>query len=140
MTPIHCAVRAEDFEGNGGKGRFILLPGSRERAAKIAERFEQRVTREHPRGHDWHMGVFRSGSQSLDVGVISTGMGCPSIDLIVTELVALGARVLLRVGTSGSLQVGVKTGDVVVATAAVRDETTSDNYVVAVAARCESGG
>jgi len=51
------------------------------------------------------------------------------VDLIVGELIALGARVLLRVGTSGSLQPGIKTGDVVVATAAVRDEAASDNYL-----------
>lgn len=129
VTPIHCAVEPQDFEGNGGKGRFVLLPGSRDRARLIAERFEQRTTREHPRGHDWHAGVCTVDGQRLDVGVISTGMGCPSIDLIVTELIAQGARVLMRVGTSGSLQPQVKTGDVVVATAAVRDEATSDNYL-----------
>jgi uridine phosphorylase len=129
MTPIHCAVRAEDFEGNDGKGRFVLLPGSRDRARVIAERLHDRTTREHPRGHDWHMGVWLHEGRRVDVGVISTGMGCPSIDLIVTELIAVGAKVLLRVGTSGSLQRHVKTGDVVVATAAVRDEATSDNYL-----------
>jgi uridine phosphorylase len=56
-------------------------------------------------------------------------MGCPSVDLIVTELIALGVRAMMRVGTSGSLQPFVRTGDVVVATAAVRDQATSDAYL-----------
>ncbi|HEX2733709.1 MAG TPA: hypothetical protein VHM70_18995 [Polyangiaceae bacterium] len=129
FKPLHLDARESDFEGNDGKGRFFLLPGSRDRARRIAERFSERTTREHPRGHDVHLGQLTIEGQRCDVGVVSTGMGCPSIDLIVTELIALGARVLLRIGTSGALQRHVHTGDVVVATAAVRDEATSDNYL-----------
>ncbi len=129
MKPIHIEAAPEDFEGNAGRGRFLLLPGSRSRALKIAERFEDVQTKAHPRGHDLHLGTLSRRGVKLDVGVISSGMGCPSIDLIVTELIGLGAKVLLRVGTSGSLQDRIKTGDVVVATAAVRDESASDDYL-----------
>jgi uridine phosphorylase len=83
----------------------------------------------HPRGHDLHLGTLSRNGRTLDLGVISTGMGCPSIDLIVTELLAQGASTLVRVGTCGSLQPNVVTGDLVVATAAVRDEGTSDHYL-----------
>lgn len=127
--PVHLSASPSDLEGNQGRGRYLLLPGSRARAEAIAERFGQRRTNAHPRGHDLHMGTLSRGAQTLDLGVISTGMGCPSIDLIVTELLALGARTLLRVGTCGSLQSTVHTGDLVVATAAVRDEGTSDHYL-----------
>ncbi len=129
FEPIHLSAAPGDFEGNGGRGRFVLLPGSRHRALQLAEHFEARRTQEHPRGHDLHLGILRRGGVSLDVATVSTGMGCPSIDLIATELIELGARVLLRVGTSGSLQPDVHTGDVVVATAAVRDEAASDDYI-----------
>ncbi len=129
FRPLHINASAEDFEGNDGAGRYLLLPGSRSRAASIAETFSRRTTKEHARGHDLHLGVLERGGQSLDVGVISTGMGCPSVDLVVTELIGLGARVLTRVGTSGSLQPGIHTGDLVVATGAVRDEGTSDAYL-----------
>jgi uridine phosphorylase len=107
----------------------LLLPGSRARAEAIAAHLSNRVVKSHPRGHDLHLGTLDGPRGPVDLGVISTGMGCPSIDLIVTELIALGATVLLRVGTCGSLQPGVRVGDLVVATGAVRDESTSDHYL-----------
>ena len=129
FTPIHLQAEPSDFVGNAGRGRFLLLPGSRDRALRIARDFKDLRTLAHPRGHDLHLGVIQRQGVDLDVGVISTGMGCPSVDLIVTELIGLGARVLMRVGTSGALQTDVHTGDVVVATSAVRDEATSDHYL-----------
>lgn len=127
--PIHLNADHADFDGNNGRGRYLLLPGSRARAENIAARFSAVHTKPHPRGHDLHLGTLNRQGQSLDVGVISTGMGCPSIDLIVTELLALGAKTLLRVGTCGSLQPSVKSGDLVIATGAVRDEGTSSHYL-----------
>ena len=55
-------------------------------------------------------------------------MGCPSLDIVLGELLALGARNFLRVGTAGSLQQHVHFGDYVVARAAVRDEGTTARY------------
>lgn len=126
---LHLDALPEDFAGNEGRGRFFMLPGSRSRAAAIAGAFADHRVKTHPRGHDLHLGVLERHGKRVDVGVVSTGMGCPSIDLIGTELIRLGARVLLRVGTSGSLQRQIHTGDVVVATAAVRDEGTSRHYL-----------
>lgn len=127
--PIHLNATREDFAGNDGKGRYLLLPGSRSRARAIAEQFVDASVKTHPRGHDLHLGRIERDGKKLDFGAISTGMGCPSIDLIVTELLALGATTLLRVGTCGSLQPEITTGDLIVATAAVRDEATSDHYL-----------
>jgi uridine phosphorylase len=127
--PVHIHADHADFLGNQGRGRYVLLPGSRGRALEMASRFSKVVVKSHPRGHDLHLGSVTRGDRTLDVAVISTGMGCPSIDLVVSELIALGARVLVRVGTCGSLQPDVKTGALVVPTAAVRDEGTSDHYL-----------
>ena len=67
--------------------------------------------------------------ESVDAAAVSTGMGCTSLNVIVTELIALGARQLLRVGTSGSVVPAVvRVGDLVIATAGVRDEGASDRY------------
>lgn len=113
------------------------MPGSRDRARCIAERYLRDITvRESKRGYDSYIGTFApSGSESsgdedgIDVGVISTGMGAPSVDIIVTELIRMGARVLIRVGTAGSLQHWVHSGDIVIASAAVRDEGTTRHYL-----------
>lgn len=129
FRPLHITADETDFVGNQGKGRYWLLPGSRSRAAAIAGQFRDTKCKSHGRGHDLHTGVLDRGGVTLDVGVISTGMGCPSVDLIVTELIGLGATTLIRIGTCGSMQPSIQTGDIVAVTGAVRDEGTSRNYL-----------
>lgn len=129
FRPLHITAEEADFVGNHGKGRYFLLPGSRSRAAAIAKQFRNAACKTHSRGHDLHTGVVERNGVSLDVGVISTGMGCPSVDLIVTELIGLGATTLIRIGTCGSLQPTIHTGDIVAVTGAVRDEGTSRQYL-----------
>ena len=60
---------------------------------------------------------------------MSTGIGCPSAAIVVEELMRIGVETFIRVGTTGSLQPGLDSGDIVVATAAVRGEGTSRSYV-----------
>ncbi len=126
----HMSVSAEDVAGNNGLGRYILLPGSDGRAASIAEYFSDRFVKEHSRRHNFYAGTLSLDGEPVDVAVVATGMGCPSVDIIVNELVRLGARRLLRVGTAGSLQPGrIPIGSIVVASAAVRDEGTTRLYM-----------
>lgn len=130
FTPHHMNARPEDLAGNGGLGRYVLLPGSDGRAASMAERFEGLVVREHPRRHHLYLGSIPGPKGPIEVASIATGMGCPSLDIVVNELLALGARRFIRVGTAGSLQADrVRAGSIVVATASVRDEHTSRVYV-----------
>lgn len=129
FVPHHIDATPEDFEGNGGLGRHILLPGSPGRAAAIAERFDDHRVKPHPRNHDLHLGTLPGPDGPVDVGVVPTGMGGPSVEIIVSELLELGARSLLRVGTAGSLQPRVHVGDLVIATSAVRDERAGEDYL-----------
>jgi uridine phosphorylase len=61
----------------------------------------------------------------LPVSVQSTGMGGPSAAIIVEELVELGARTLVRVGTCGALVPDLALGDLVVAGEAIADDGAS---------------
>jgi uridine phosphorylase len=63
------------------------------------------------------------------VSVCSTGIGSPSTAIAVEELAAIGARMFIRVGTTGSIQRDVRFSELVIATAAVRDEGTTPPYV-----------
>lgn len=129
FTPHHVALTTDHLEGNRGRGRFVFLPGSEGRAARIAERFEAVEVVPSDRRHSAYLGSIPAPTGPVDVAAVATGMGCPSVDVIVTELIQLGARHLLRVGTAGSLQPDtVRRGALVIATAAVRDESTSDRY------------
>jgi uridine phosphorylase len=60
---------------------------------------------------------------------MSTGMGGPSTAIGVEELNLIGVKNLIRVGTSGGMQLDVDAGDIVIAQAAVRQEGTSKEYV-----------
>ena len=131
FKPEHIPCTAQDLEGNGGHGRILILPGSDGRARSIAERLKGVQSKQHPRCHNFYWGQLAANDKlKVDVGVISTGMGTPSIDIVATELLKLGGRTFFRVGTCGSLQTELcPAGSVVVPTAAVRDESTSLRYL-----------
>lgn len=125
----HLCIGPEHLEGNGGRGRVVFVPGSLARTEHLAEHFEDLEVHTNPRRLDVHLGKLRSGGLTVDVAAVPTGMGCPSLGIVLTELIELGARRFLRVGSAGTLQPRVGVGDLVVATAAVRDEGASDAYV-----------
>ena len=61
--------------------------------------------------------------------VTSHGIGGPSTAICVEELVKCGAHTLIRVGTCGGMAHKVVGGDLVVASAAIRQEGTSREYL-----------
>lgn len=129
FKPHHINATQEDLEGNNGVGRYIFIPGSDGRAKEIADHFENAVVKHHKREHNLYLGTIKVDGKKIDVAAVSSGMGCPSTEIIVHELFNLGAKRFLRVGTSGTLQPGwIKTGDLVNVQASVRDEGTTTHY------------
>ncbi len=130
FIPHHMSITEDDLAGNKGIGRYVILPGSDGRAKEISKLFNNPKVKKHPRCHNFYMGNIETENGDIDVAVIASGMGSPSVDIIVNELYKLGARRILRIGTSGSLQPDyIRTGATVVATGAVRDESTSSCYM-----------
>lgn len=128
FKPYHINAMPDDLMGNHGIGRYILLPGSNGRAEEISKYFDNLIIKHHPRGHHLYLGSLHHEGQTIDVATIPSGMGCPSMEIILHELFHLGAKRFLRVGTAGSLQPHVKVGDIVQAQASVRDEQTTMDY------------
>lgn len=65
-----------------------------------------------------------------EVGIIGKfGIGAPVVAVMVEELVALGAREFISIGTAGSLRKELKIGDPVICNRAIRDEGTSYHYL-----------
>ncbi|MDY0058770.1 MAG: uridine phosphorylase [Myxococcota bacterium] len=128
----HLKIVPADMAGNDGLGRYVLLPGSPGRARQIAESFDV-LEREiiTPRHNDTYLGRIRGlDGAEIAVAASSTGMGPGSTEITAVELIQAGARRLIRVGTSGSVQFRtVRIGSLVVATGAVRDELASQHYV-----------
>ena len=118
--PIH--VRAE----TGDYAEACLLPGDPLRAEYIAETFlEDAEQKNRERGMLGYTGTF----DGRPVSVQATGMGCPSAAIVVEELVQLGVKRLLRVGTCGGLQPDMRLGDLIVAISAVAADSTAQHLV-----------
>ena len=128
IEPHHIRIGPEHVTGNNGLGRVFFVPGSSARTEALAEHFLDVQSFPSPRHLDVFIGRYERDGVSIDVGACPTGMGTPSLGIIVTELFELGVRRLMRVGSAGSLQPGMGSGDLVVATGAVRDESASDAY------------
>lgn len=126
----HINATPDDLMGNSGIGRYIFLTGSDERAREISEHFSNVRLLTHPRQHNLYLGQLSVGSKMIDVASISSGIGGPSADIVINELIILGARRFLRIGTAGSMQPDrIHVGDLVIATAAVRDDKASWDYI-----------
>lgn len=99
----------------------VLLPGDPGRAARIAARLEK--PEELGKNREFHS--YRGFWKGVPVGVISTGVGAPGAAICAEEAIRAGAKILIRVGTAGSLQDHVRDGHLVVALGAVRAEGTT---------------
>ena len=110
---------------NGDIGRYVILPGDPARVPLIAEHLENAeqvaVNREY--------NIYTGYLDGVKVSVCSTGIGGPSAAIAAEELIQSGADTLIRVGTSGGINLKVVGGDLLVASAAVRSEGTSREYI-----------
>jgi len=119
-VPIH--VRAEP----GDYAEACLLPGDPLRAQYIAETFfDKPVQQNNERGMLGYTGEY----EGRPVSVQATGMGCPSAAIVIEELVQLGVKRFLRVGTCGGLQQDLRLGDLIVAISAVAADSTAQHLV-----------
>lgn len=110
--------------GAGEVGRYVILPGDPKRCKKIAEHFDNAELIADSREFVTYTGYL----DGVKVSVTSTGIGGPSASIAVEELVKCGADTFIRIGTCGGMDLDVKSGDVVVATGAIRMEGTTKEY------------
>src|SRR4029077_3949740 len=93
--PIHLRAEPGDYAD------AVLLPGDPLRAKYIADTYLEDVVQTNAeRGLLGYTGTYKG----MRLSVQSTGMGCPTATIVSEELIQLGVRKLLRVGTCGGLQ------------------------------------
>lgn len=114
---IHCK--------KGDIARYVLLPGSPERALKIASCLDEY----HEVARHREYVVYSGKKNGIDISVCSTGMGCPSTAICIEELGKIGADTFIRVGSAGGFQEDIHSGDIVIYTAAWRDDGTTSTYI-----------
>jgi DeoD family purine-nucleoside phosphorylase len=101
----------------------VLLPGDPGRALMLAQ-----ALLEEPRMFNHHRGLWGYTGAAGDgepLTIQATGMGGPSAAIVLHELIALGARRAIRVGTCGALAPGLALGELVVASGALCADGTS---------------
>ena len=116
MFHIHCAP--------GDVGRYCILPGDPGRVPAIAALFDDAKQVAYNR----EFNVWTGTLLGEKVTACSTGIGGPSASIAVEELHKCGADTFIRTGTCGGIDLNVQSGDIVVATGAIRFEHTSLEY------------
>ncbi len=109
---------------HGDVGEYVILPGDPKRCKKIAEYFDEAKLVGDSREFITYTGFL----DGVKVSVTSTGIGGASASIALEELVNIGAKNFIRVGTCGGMDLNVKGGDIVIATGAIRMEGTSKEY------------
>ena len=114
---LHCTP--EDI------GRYCILPGDPGRVPAVAALLEDA----HPVAYNREFNLWTGTLLGEKVTACSTGIGGPSMAIAVEELVQVGSKSFLRVGTGLSVSEDVKRGDLVLAQGAVRMEGVAEQYL-----------
>ncbi|RLE87880.1 MAG: nucleoside phosphorylase [Thermoprotei archaeon] len=102
--PYHILTRKEDIASR------VLTMGDPDRVRRSAELLEEvKLVNEH-RGYLIYTGYYKG----TRVSIACHGIGAPSAAIVFEELCMLGARIIVRLGTCGSLVADIKPGEVVV--------------------------
>lgn len=113
---IHCV--------EGDIGKYVILAGDPGRIPAIAALFDDAKQIAYNREYN----IFTGYLCGEKVTACSTGIGGPSTAIAVEELHNLGADTFIRTGTCGGIDLDVQSGDIVVASGAIRYEHTSLEY------------
>ena len=127
MIPAYSVDPARQYHtqvAKGEVGRYVILPGDPKRCAKIARYFADPVLIADNREYITYTGTV----DGVKVSVTSTGIGGPSAAIALEELANCGADTFIRVGTCGGMQEDVLSGDLVIASGAIRRDGTSREY------------
>ena len=113
----HIMCRQKDIS------EIVLLSGDPGRVKYIADKYlDNPILIAKNREFTTYTGNY----ESVKITVTSTGIGSPSTAIAVEELINIGAKILIRVGTcGGALKKEIKPGSIIIPTASIREEGTT---------------
>ncbi len=104
---------------------YVLIPGDPGRVKRIVEQMDSAELLAENREYIVYTGSYKD----VPITVCSSGIGGPAASIAFEELIELGAKVFIRVGSAGGRQKTTPIGTPVVITAAYRGEGTSKAYL-----------
>jgi len=105
--------------------QYLLVAGDPERVPKIAKLWSNAKQVSSHREFRAFTGIFKN----VDVSAISSGIGPAAMSIVVNEAANIGVHTFIRVGSCGALQKNINCGDLIISSAAVRLDGTSNCYV-----------
>ncbi len=117
--PIHIRANKEDYAPT------VLLVGDPARAVRISQMLGDPKIVNNNRGLVAYTGTYKNVSMSVQ----TTGMGCPSAAIVVEELIQIGVKTLIRVGTCGGIGAHIKPLDMIAAVAASPFDGATRTYL-----------
>lgn len=123
MPQIHLHAEPGDY------APLVLLPGDPARATAIAARFDGGLQGAREVNTNRGLLGYTGTVNGRPVSVQTSGMGTPSIALVAEELLRLGARQLIRVGTTGALRSEIELGSIIIATASSPTDGTTQTFM-----------
>jgi len=109
----------------GDVAKYVLMPGDPGRVLRIGKLLDDYKEIAFNREFRTITGTYKG----IRVSATSSGIGGPSTAIAVEELANVGAKAIIRVGSCGALQPGMRIGDLVISQGVVREDGTSKQYV-----------
>jgi len=113
--------------GKGDLAEYLLVPGDPDRVPKIARFWDS--AREVSCHREFRS--FTGKYKGAPISALSSGIGPACMAIVVNEASLIGVHSFIRVGSTGAIQKDIDCGDVIISSAAVRLDCTSNCYVMA---------
>jgi uridine phosphorylase len=110
----------------GDLTEYLLVPGDPDRVPRIAAFWD---SAEEVSCHREFRG-FKGKYKGVPISALSSGIGPACMAIAVNEASNVGVKTFVRVGSTGAIHAQIKCGDVIISSAAVRLDGTSNCYVV----------
>jgi uridine phosphorylase len=106
--------------------KFLLIPGDPERVPRIAKLWDSAKEVSCHREFRSFSGVY----EGVPISALSSGIGPACMAIAVNEAANIGVNTFIRVGSTGAIQRSINCGDLIISTAAVRLDCTSNYYIM----------
>jgi purine-nucleoside phosphorylase len=123
MPQIHLRAEPGDY------APLVLIPGDPNRAKAVAGMLDGGLENARLVNDNRLLVGYTGTFKGVPVSVQTSGMGTPSFSIVMEELLMLGVKRFIRTGSCGGIGRGLKTGDIVVATAAVPADGATRTYL-----------
>ncbi|HOJ00192.1 MAG TPA: nucleoside phosphorylase [Anaerolineaceae bacterium] len=103
----------------------VLVPGDPGRVALFAEQMDEA----HKVAQKREYLTYTGKKDGVAVSCTSSGIGPSPTAIGTEELIRIGAKNIIRMGTCGAIQPFMKAGDIIIVTAAVRGERATEEFI-----------